>query len=147
MHSDHMNNQSLLVGKHCMELSEVIRLLCERFTLFTTDLAAMESFCTYPNSIQDITFSEDEMSELIAFYSENECLQKIGFAESSLLFIAKRRKIRVAAVDIITQRVCDELGIDVLKVQRKNPEPPNAEPSVNESRLSRLGLLKIAACL
>ena len=105
-----MKKDSIIVGKHCMEQSDVILSLCSKYDLFTTDLVECDSLYIYTTSIRNITLSSGEMLQFMSFFSENKCLHKIGFTESSLLFVAKLRKIKVAAVDVVTQSVCNELG-------------------------------------
>lgn len=148
MRSDNnMDNNNLLVGKHCMEISGIILSLCSTYSLVTTDLAANDSLCIYPTSIRYITLSKEEMLQFNTFYSEHNDLHRIGFSESSLLFVAKRRKIKVAVLDIVTERICCELGIETINVSRKKSEVPKAEIASTDSGEGRLSFFRIAACL
>lgn len=147
MLSDDMEKKSLLIGKHCMEQSEIVLSLCSLYNLFTTDLASYDSLCKYPTSIVNITLSKEEILQLVSFFSDNKSLQKVGFSESSVLFIAKQRKVKVAVMDMVTQSICDELGIDTINVRNKKSEIPETVKTAVDSNASRLRLLKIAACL
>lgn len=130
-----------------MEQSDVILSLCSKYDLFTTDLVECDSLYIYPTSIRNITLSSGEMLQFMSFFSENKCLHKIGFTESSLLFVAKLRKIKVAAVDVVTQSVCNELGIETIMIQHKKTVRSDNSKATFNSRTSRLNIFKIAACL
>ena len=130
-----------------MESSEIIFSLGFKYVMFTTDLVANDSLCIYPTTIHSITLSADEMLRLASFISGNRCLRKIGFSESSLLYVAKQRKIAVAVGDSITQCICDELGIETIKVQRQRPENSNTSSEGTKSQTTRRSIFKIAACL
>lgn len=49
------------------------------------------------------------MLQFYSFFSENENLQKLGFTESSLLFVAFQQNIRVAVSDKLMESVCKEI--------------------------------------
>lgn len=147
MLSDNMEKNCLMVGKHCMELSGIVLPLGSSYSLLTTDIAAHDSLCIYPSCVGNITLSDEEMSQFVLFFSNNKCLHKIGFSESSVLFIAKRRKIKVAVVDAVTQCVCNELGIETINVQSRKTVTPETLRPIVDSKASRLRLFKIAACL
>lgn len=150
MLSDQMENKKIMVGKQCMEHSEITLLLCANTTLISTDLAVAECRCLYPASIQSISLSPKEMTEFISFFSENENLQKIGFSESSLLFVARRQKIAVVVTDSLTESICKEMGIEIFKIESRgsNLSPTdNVETGLKTSRKSRLGNIIRAACL
>lgn len=147
MLSDDMEKNCLMIGKHCMEISGIVLSLCSSYSLFTTDIAAYDSLCRYPTSVGNITLSKEEMSQLVLFFSENKCLHRIGLSESSVLFIAKQRKVKVAVVDAVTQCVCNELGIETINVQSRKSEIPKIVRPTADSNASRLRLFKIAACL
>lgn len=139
-----------MVGKHCMEMSGIALSLCSSYSLLTTDLAANDSLCIYPTFIGNITLSKEEMLQFVSFFSDHKCLQRIGFSESSVLFIAKRRKIKVAVVDMVTRCVCDELGIETINVQSETSEKSEISETFRttvNSNASRLRLFKIAVCL
>ena len=142
-----MEKKNIIVGKHCMEYSEVIVSLQANYNLITTDLSVGDSVCVYPGYIRIISFSADDMQRFLSFVHNNTSLQKIGFSESSLLFLAKVRKIKVAIMDKITQKVCDELGIETIKIKRRKTDI--SEPTIlnTDTRTSRLSVLRIAACL
>ena len=152
MLSDNMEKNKIIVGKHCMEYSDVIFSLRNIYNLITTDLSADDSVCLYPGYINIISniisLSDDEMQQFVSFFHTNKSLQKIGFSESSLLFLAKSRKIEVAIMDTITQKICEELGIETLKIERiKNNIATSTIPNTN-TRTSRLSsAFRIAACL
>lgn len=147
MLSDNMEKNYLMIGKHCMEVSGIVLSLCPSYSLLTTDIAAHDSLCIYPASVGNITLSEEEMSQFVLFFSNNKCLHRIGFSESSVLFIAKQRKIKVAVVDVVTQHVCDELGIGTINVQSRKSGIPETVRLTVDSNAPRLRLFKIAACL
>lgn len=142
-----MEKINILVGKHCMEHSDIILSLCSTYEILTTDMAACDSLCSYPTTIKNITLSAEETLQYASFFYDNKCLQKIGFSESSLLFIALKRKTRIAVMDAVTQSVCDELGIETLTVFPKHPDTSDSVMPPVESPLSRLKIFKIAACL
>lgn len=147
MLSDDMEKKNLIVGKHCMEYSEVIFSLRNTFSLITTDLSAKDSVCIYPGYISVISLSPDEMQQFVSFFYKNTLLQQIGLSESSLLFLAKSRKIKVAIMDKITQKICDELGIETIKIERiKNNIATSTIPNTN-TRTSKLSIFRVAACL
>lgn len=147
MLSDDMEKNCLMVGKHCMEISGIVLSLCPSYSLLTTDIAAHDSLCRYPASVGNIALSEEEMSQFVLFFSNNKCLHRIGFSESSVLFIAKRHNVKVAVVDTVTQCVCNELGIETINVQSRKPRSPETVRPAVDSNASRLRLFKIAACL
>lgn len=147
MLSDNMEKVSLLVGKHCMELSEVILSLSSAYSLYTSYFVNYDSLCTYPGSIQIISLSAEDMQQFASFFSENKILNKIGLSESSLLFIAKCRDIKVAVVDNLTQSICSELGIKTIKAKRKSIEMPMDNSTADRTQTSKFNLFKIAACL
>ncbi|MDE5629028.1 MAG: hypothetical protein K2I69_05645 [Muribaculaceae bacterium] len=142
-----MGKINILVGKHCMEHPNVVRSLCSTYVLHTTDLAACDSLCKYPTTVKNITLAAAEMLQFASFYSDNKCLQKIGISESSLLFTALQRKIKVVVMDCITQSVCDELGIETLTVSPDSHDTSDSARPLVESPGSRLKIFKIAACL
>lgn len=141
-----MAKSDIIVGKHCMEISEVIMSLRNIYNLLTTDLSNYDSFCIYPSSIQILTLSAEEMAQLALFINDNNCLQKIGFSESSLLYVAKSRKIKMAVMDRITQNICDELGIDTIQIQHKKSESKETYIPNSDSRLTKKNIFR-AACL
>ena len=147
MLSDNMEKNKVIVGKHCMEYSEVIFSLRNTYSLITTDLSAKDSVCIYPGYISVISLSPDEMQQFVSFFYKNTLLQQIGLSESSLLFLAKSRNIRVAIMDKITQKVCDKLGIKTIKIERRKTDI--SEPTLlnTDTRTSRLSVFRIAACL
>lgn len=147
MLSDDMEKLDIIVGKHCMEISEVIMSLRNTYNLLTTDLSHEDSLCIYPASIQIVHLSADEMSQFVAFYSNNTSLQRIGFSESSLLFIAKSRKIKVAVMDKITRKICQELGISTIQIQYKKSQIQEPFIPNKDSRISKTNIFRIAACL
>ena len=144
---DVMEKNNIIVGKHCMELSEVIISLRNTYDLVTTDLSASDSLCVYPTYIKVICLSTEEMLQFISFFHNYTSLQKIGFSESSLLFLAQSRRIKVAVMDKITQDICKELDIETIKIERRNAEI-SEQPILNtNTRTSKLNILRIAACL
>ncbi len=147
MLSDDMEKLDIIVGKRCMEISEVIMSLSNTYNLLTTDLSYEDSLCIYPASIQIVRLSADEMSQFVAFYTHNTSLQRIGFSESSLLYIAKSRKIKVAVMDRITRKICEELGICTIQIQYKKPEIQEPFIANKDSRISKTNIFRIAACL
>ncbi|MDE5774616.1 MAG: hypothetical protein K2H86_09215 [Muribaculaceae bacterium] len=142
-----MEKNNIIVGKHCMEYSEVIFSLKNSYALITTDLSAEDSRCLYPGYIKVISFSADDMQQFVTFFHTNNSLQKIGLSESCLLFLAKSRNIRVAIMDKITRKVCDELGIETIQIERRKTDI--SEPTIlnKDTRTSRLSVFRIAACL
>ena len=130
-----------------MEYSEVIFSLRNTYNLLTTDLSAKDSVCIYPGYISVISLSPDEMQQFVSFFYKNTLLQQIGFSESSLLFLAKSRNIRVAIMDKITQKVCDELGIETIKIEHKNTEIATSTMFNKDTQTSRLRIFRVAACL
>lgn len=147
MLSDDMEKLDIIVGKHCMEISEVIMSLRNMYNLLTTDLSLEDSLCIYPASIQIVRLSADEMSQFVAFYSNHTSLQRIGFYESSLLFTAKSRKIKVAIMDKITRKICEEFGIGTIQIQYKKSEIQESFIPNKDSRISKTNIFRIAACL
>ena len=147
MLSDNMEKNKIIVSKHCMEYSDVIFSLRNSYDLITTDLSAKDSLCIYPEYIRVISFSADDMQQFVTFFHTNNSLQKIGLSESSLLFLAKSRNIRVAIMDKITQEVCDKLGIKTIKIEQRKTDI--SEPMIlnTDTRTSRLSVFRIAACL
>ncbi len=105
-----MEKINILVGKHCMEHSDIILSLCSTYEILTTDLSVCDSLCTYPTTIKSITLSAEEMLQFTSFLSDNRCLHNIGTSESSLLFIAAKRKIKVAVMDFVTQKSLRRIG-------------------------------------
>lgn len=142
-----MENLYLIVGKDCMESSQIILFLSAKYSLLTTEFAAEESVCLHHSLIENIVFSPEEMMEFARFLSENKCLQQIGFAESSMLFIARRRSIKIAVTDVVTQRVCSELGVETINIKRADTKLSNTISSFENSHVERLNIFKIAACL
>ena len=109
-----MEKNNIIVGKHCMEYSDIIFSLRNSYDLITTDLSADGSVCLYPGYINVVSLSTDDMQQFFAFFHANNSLQKIALSESSLLFLAKSRKIKVAIIDKITQKIFEELGIETM---------------------------------
>ncbi|MDE7402078.1 MAG: hypothetical protein K2M87_01550 [Muribaculaceae bacterium] len=143
-----MEKNNIVVGKHCMEYSDIIFSLRNIYNLITTDLSADDSVCLYPGYISVISLSPDQMQQLVSFFHTNHSLQQIGFSESSLLFLAKSRKIKVAIMDTITQKICDELGIETIKIERRKTEISESTVLMTDVRTSRLSsAFRIAACL
>lgn len=145
-----MENTKLIIGRHCMEQSEIVLSLCSKYTLITTDLVAAQSQCIYPKSIQSINFSPNEMLQFSSFFSENENLHRLGFAESSLLFMAIQRGIVVAVTDNMMENVCKEMGIEIFRIENRGvnrPQKDENEKNLRLSRTSRLSDLIRAACL
>lgn len=146
MLSNDMKNK-LILGKYCMEKSELILSLCSSYSLLTTDLAANDSLCVYPTFVETITLSEEEMLQLLSAFVEDKYFQKIGLPESSLLFIAKRYNIKIAVADMATQCICDELGIETITVQSNKSEVSGTIRPAAKSNTSRLSFFKVAACI
>lgn len=143
-----MEKNNIIVGKHCMEYSDVIFSLRNTYDLITTDISTNDSVCIYPGDIDVVRLSADDMLQFLSFYYQNKSLQKIGLSESSLLFLAKTRKIKVAIMDTITQKVCEELGIETIKIQRRKTEISESTILAADTRTSRLScVFRIAACL
>lgn len=149
MLSDQMENIKIIVGKHCMEHSEIILPLSSKYTLISTDLAIAECRCIYPTCIQSISLSPKEMTEFLSLFQENPNLQKLGFSESSLLFVGSRRKIAIAVTDNLTENVCKQLGIEIFKVELNNLrfQKNEGEMVIKTARPSRLSEIIRAACL
>ena len=142
-----MEKNNIIVDKHCMEYSEVIFSLRNTYSLITTDLSAKDSVCIYPGYISVISLSPDEMQQFVSFFYKNTLLQQIGLSESSLLFLAKSRNIGVTIMDKITQKVCDELGIETIKIEHKNTEIATSTMFNTDTQTSRLRIFRVAACL
>lgn len=148
MLSDEMEKSSIIVGKHCLEQSKAILSLCSKYTLITTDIASADSKCIYPDSVQIVKLSSEEICQYYAFFSEHECLSKIGFSEGTLLFVALRRKCKVAAVDDVTKKVCRELGVGIFNVVLNGYEEVDAGKFSKNSLSGRLpDFMRGAACL
>lgn len=143
-----MEKNNIIVGKHCMEYSDVIFSLRNIYNLITSDLSAEDSVCLYPGYINVISLSADEMQQFVSLFHTNKSLQKIGFSESGTLFLAKSRKIKVAIMDTITQKICEELGIETIKVERRKNEISESTILTTDTRTYRLSsVFRIAACL
>lgn len=148
MLSDEMEKTIIIVGKHCLEQSKVILSLCSKYTLITTDIASAASKCIYSDSVQTMKLSAEEICEYYTFFSEHECLSKIGFSEGTLLFMALRRECKVATVDDVTKKVCRELGVGIFNVALNGYEEDNAGNLTKNSLTSRLpDFIRGAACL
>lgn len=148
MLSDEMEKSSIIVGKHCLEQSKVILSLCSKYTLITTDIASADSKCIYPDSVQPVKLSSEEICQYYAFFSEHECLSKIGFSEGTLIFVALLRKYKVAAVDDVTKRVCRELGVGIFNVDLNGYEEEDAGNFSKNSLSGRIpDFMRGAACL
>lgn len=133
-----------------MEQSEIVLSLCSKYTLITTDLVAAQSQCIYPKSIQSISFSPNDMLHFCSFFTENANLQKLGFVESSLLFVAIRQRIMVAVTDNLMESVCKEIGIETFKIENRranSPQKDESEKQLRPSQTSRLSDFIRAACL
>lgn len=74
------------------------------------------------------------MLQLHSVFSENENLQKLGFVESSLLFVAVRQRIMVAVTDRLTERACKEIGIDMFKIEGHITNPHQLGESYRDLR-------------
>lgn len=145
-----MENTKIMIGRHCMEQSEIVLSLCSKYTLFTIDLVSAQSQIFYPACVQSIEFSPNEMLQFCSFFSENANLQKLGFIESSLLFVAIRRGIIVAVTDNIMENVCKEMEIETYKIENSGPnrlQKGESEKNMKSSRTSRLSDFIRAACL
>ena len=130
-----------------MEYSEVIISLRNTYDLITSDISANDSVCIYPGYIDVVSLSADDMQQFITFFHNNKSLQKIGLSESSLLFLAKTRKTKVAIMDKLTQKICDELDIETIKIERRKTEISGPTMLNTDTRTSRLSVFRIAACL
>lgn len=90
------------------------------------------------------------MLQLYTFFSENKNLQILGLVESSLLFVATRQRIMVAVTDNLMESVCNEMGIEIFKIENRRGNYPNKNESKKELRLSQTsrlsGLIRVA-CL
>ena len=90
------------------------------------------------------------MLQFCSFFSENANLQKLGFVESSLLFVAIRQRIMVAVTDNLMERICKEMGIEIFKIENsgaKRSQEDESEKDLRPSCTSRLSNLIRAACL
>lgn len=121
-----MGKDRILVGKHCMEKPEVILSLSSTYSLLTTDLAVEDSLCHYPSIINSISMSPEDILQFLSFHFDNKCLERIAFSESSLMFIAKERKIKVAVTDMVTQNICNELCIETINPHREKSSQSNS---------------------
>lgn len=148
MLSDEMEKSSIIVGKHCLEQSNMILALCSKYTMITTDIASAASKCIYSDSVQTVKLSSEEICEYYTFFNEHKCLSKIGFSEGTLLFLSLRRKCKVATVDDVTKKVCRGLGVEIFNVVLSGCEEENTGNLSKNSRVSRLpDFMRVAACL
>lgn len=111
MKSDIMNKTNLIVGKDCLERPDILIELSKENLLFTTDIAYSEQKYSNLPHLNILEFTEAEMLLYSTFFSEHSCLQKIGFYEASILYVAECRKMKVATCDAVTRHVCLDLGI------------------------------------
>lgn len=148
MQSDEMEKSDIIVGKHCLEQSKVILSLCLKYTLITTDIVYAASKCIYSDSVRTVKMSSEEMCQYYTFYNEHECLSKIGFSEGALLFVALRRKCKVAIVDDVTKKVCRELGVGIFNVVFDGHKEENVGNHSKNSLTSRFSdFIRVTACL
>jgi hypothetical protein len=116
MKSDIMNKTNLIVGKYYLERPDIIIDLSKNNLLFTTDIAYSEQKYPELSDLNILEFSETEILQYITFLSEHPYLQRIGFYEASILFVAVHRKMKVATNDAITRQVCHNLGIETIDI-------------------------------
>jgi hypothetical protein len=115
-----MEKTNLIIGKYYLERPNIIIELSKKYRLFTTDIAYSECKCSNLSNVKILDFTADEMLQYTAFVSEHLCLCNIGFYEAGILFVAIHRKMMVAASDITTRQVCNELGIDTVEVNARD---------------------------
>lgn len=136
-----------MVGKHCLEQSTIILSLCSKYTLITSDLVAADSRCSHLSSVQIVGLSSEEMCQYISFFSKHKCLEKVGFTDGSILFIAIRRKCKVAAVDTVSRNVCQELGIGIINIKSEGNQLDSTYTNQKDLRNIRLPRFMKVACL
>lgn len=129
-----MEHINLLIGKYFLERPDAILELSRKYILFTTDIENSECANLHLSNVEIVNLTAEEMLLFASFLSEHQCLNKVGFYDASVLFVAAHCKMIVAVADVVTRQVCNDLGIDILDVNINHVIGEQADNGIERER-------------